>query len=133
MGLYNFTILSRTTSTVGGLQRDRFVIDALYNGQPLNWHPNQTGADDYPGISNRTNFDWIASGGSDFRSRFWKILLRRARKARAAQVQGKKVSDVQDSEVETAVIADPVNLSLVSLALVDTLLGVSATVVAGPA
>lgn len=33
---------------------DRFVIDAFFQGQPLNWHPNQTGADDFPGIPNRT-------------------------------------------------------------------------------
>lgn len=128
---FSFDILSHERVLADGGVRERFTIDAFHLGQPLDWHPNQQGAEDFPGIPNRQVFEWVgrevlpvhdAAGnpvgtkrGADFRTRFWPSIVHHAEKVLAAQAGGKRLGEVADAEVQKRAFTEPVDLKARSL------------------
>lgn len=99
---------------------------------PLDWYPN-TNPHPHPDAPQRMVFiwtgkqaqpvyenqgteespNWVQVGmkrGGDFRSRYWKSIVRRLRKAQAAERLGIVVGQVLDADIDTSAFTEPVNL-----------------------
>lgn len=131
IGDYSFDVMSHETVKAAGSIVERFVVDAFYQGKPLNWHPNQKNADDFPGIPNRQVFEWVGresvdvyddlgqktgtKRGADYRSGFFRTLMLKAEKARVAAEGKKTIGDVSDAELQKAAFTAPVDAKALTL------------------
>lgn len=138
VGSFRFDVLSHERIAVGGGVRERFVVDLFHLDQPLSWHPNQSGRDDFSGIPNRQTFEWVGresldvyenrgteakprmvkvgtKRGADYRTRFFTSLIHHAEKAQVAAQAGKRIGEVRDAEMVKAAFAVPVDLKALSL------------------
>lgn len=125
IGDYSFDVISHETRKANGGIKERFVVDAFYQGKPLNWHPNSE-SHDFPGIPNRQIFEWIGresvdvyneagrkvgtKRGADFRTRFWPTLMLKAEKALIASQGERTIAQISDAELQKAAFVDPVDL-----------------------
>ena len=128
IGDFRFDVVSHERVIVGEMVEERFVIDAFFQDQPFDWNPG--GRPDYPGMPQRENWKFVgklsqdvydANGvkigtkrGADFRSSFFRELMRRVDKAQVAQQQGKRISQVTNADLQ-GLTPPPINLTTKSL------------------
>lgn len=135
LGDFLFDIIDHERTVADGVVRERFVVDAFYQDAPLDWHPNQKDSEDFPGLPNRTNYEFVGrevmdiyenqgteeepvyvkvgtKRGADFRSRFWPNLLHHARKVIVATVEAKTITEVTDDEIDKTPYIEPLDLRI---------------------
>lgn len=124
IGDFRFEVLSYSEEGEGASLVRWFIVDAFYQNQPLSWHPNQTGKDDFPGTPNRTRIGFTGKGG-EFRPHIFRTLMRAARKAEAAQRTRRTISDVRERDVDTSAYIEPLDLTTRSISEATSVLTVS--------
>ena len=138
IGDFGFDVIAHERKQNGTQIREQFTIDLFYQGQPLSWHPHETGRDDFPGIPNRQVIEWVGQEsvdvyenkgteekpdfqkvgtkrGADYRTRFWPSLMHQAEKCLVAELGGKRKGEVTDTELAKAAFTEPVELKTRSL------------------
>lgn len=127
IGDFSFDVTAHEQVKADGGIRERFTVGLYFQGKPLSWHPNQKGADDFPGSPHLQVIEWVGresvavyndSGkltgtkrGADFRTRFWTTLMHLAEKALIAQQSGKTKAEVTDAEMQKQAFVAPIDLA----------------------